>query len=122
MEPSVALRRAAVLVAVEGVALALLGLVDAVASAVGQPANRVLSFTAAGFALGTGLLLLLLARALHRARGWSRSPTVVVQLLAFPVGTGLAQGRVWIAAAAVLFLAGATTFHLVKAGPAFPGE
>jgi hypothetical protein len=111
-----ALRRGAVLLAVEGVALLLVGLVDAVATAIGSPNDRALSFVVAGFAAGTGALLLLLARSIDRRRGWARSPAVVLQLLALPVGVGLLQGRVWAAGVPVLLLAGATLWHLFASG------
>jgi len=114
-----AVRRAAVLLAVEGVALAVLGIGFAVATAVGSPTNRGLSFGVAGFAVATGGVLAGLARAVERRRGWARSPAVVLQLLAFPVGVGLLQGQVWLAGVPVLLLAGATLWHLVSAGPAF---
>lgn len=114
-----AVRRAAALLVVEGVALAVLGVVFAVATAVGTPTNRGLSFGVAGFAVATGAVLVLLARAVDGRRSWARSPAVVLQLLAFPVGVGLLQGRVWVAGLPVLLLAGATLWHLVTAGPAF---
>jgi len=114
-----AVRRAAVLLAVEGVALGVVGAVDAVATAIGSPTDRALSFVVAAFALLTGAVLVLLGRAIHRRRGWARSPSVVLQLLALPVGVGLLQGHVWAAGGPVLLLAGATLWHLVAAGPAF---
>jgi hypothetical protein len=96
----------------------VVGLVDAAATAVGSPSDRALSYTVAGFALGAGLVLLLLARAVDRTRGWARSPAVVLQLLALPVGVGLAQGGVWLAAVPVLLLAAATLWQLFTAGAA----
>jgi len=117
-----AVRRAAVFLGVEGVALLIVGIVDAVATAVGSPTDRALSFTVAGFGIGTGLVLGLLGRAVDRRQGWARTPAIVLQLLAFPVGVGLLQGRVWAAGVPVLLLAGATMWHLVAAGPAFAAE
>jgi hypothetical protein len=110
-------RRAAALLALEGLALVVVGVVDAVATDVGTPANRGLSYGAAGFALAGGALLLLLARAVVRLRGWARSPAVVLQLLALPVGVGLVQGHVWYAAVPVLLLAVLTLWQLAAAGP-----
>jgi hypothetical protein len=107
---------------VEGVALLVTGVVYAVATAAGSPTDRGLSFVLAGFALAAGLVLGLLGRAIGRRRGWARSPAVVLQLLAFPVGTGLLQGHVWAAGIPVLLLAGATLWHLLAAGSALAGE
>jgi hypothetical protein len=113
VEPSrpTAVRRAAALLAVEGVALTVLGVVDGVATVVGTPDDRTSSLMLALFAVATGVLLLLLARAVDRLQHWARSPAIVLQLLALPVGTGLAQGRVWVVAVPVFLLAGATLFH-----------
>ena len=102
----------------EGVALGVVGLIDAVATAVGTPTDRGLSLVVAGFGIAAGVVLVLLGSAISRLRGWARSPAIVLQLLAFPVGVGLAQGRVWLAAVPVLLLAGATLYHLAAAGPA----
>jgi hypothetical protein len=109
-------RRCAALLLVEGAGLLIVGSVLAVATAVGSPTDRALSYTVAGFALGAGGVLVLLARAVDRSRGWARSPAVVLQLLALPVGVGLAQGGVWLAAVPVLLLAAATLWQLFTAG------
>ena len=107
-----AVTRAALLVAVEGVALAVLGLAYGVAALAGQPFDRTAALLEAAFALLAGLLVLLVARGLARAAGWARAPTVVLQLLAVPVGVGLVQGRVWYAAVPVLALAAAVLYQL----------
>ena len=117
MDPVVASQRASWLLLVEGAALTVIGLVDGVATVVGDPDDRAASLGVALFAVAGGLLLLGLGRAVGRGRGWARTPAIVLQLLAFPVGTGLAQGRVWAAAVPVFLLAGATLYHLVVAGP-----
>jgi hypothetical protein len=103
---------AALLVAGEGAALAVLGLGYGVAGVVGQPFDRAATLLEAGFAVGTGILVLLVARGLRRSAGWSRSPAVVLQLLALPVGVGLVQGEVWYAAVPVLLLAGGVLYLL----------
>ena len=71
-----------------------------------------------------GLLLLVVARGLDQRRGWTRSPAVVVQLFALPVGYTLATGRVWLATAVVLGLAVAVLFQLFtpEARLAFDGR
>jgi len=109
---SSAVTRAGLLVALEGAALVALGVGYGVAAVVGEPFDRAATLLEAGFALGTGLVVLLMARGLVRAAGWSRSPAVVLQLLALPVGVGLAQGRVWYAAAPTLGLAAAVLYQL----------
>ncbi|MBK5305199.1 MAG: hypothetical protein JJD92_00775 [Frankiaceae bacterium] len=110
-------RRAAVLLAVEGVALIVLGGVDAVATTIGSPARRGFSYGQAALAVAAGVVLLVLARAIDGRRGWARSPAIVLQLLAVPVGIGLLQGGVWAAGVPVLLLAG-VTMVLVLAGGA----
>jgi hypothetical protein len=115
-------RRAAVLLAVEGTVLVVIGIVDAVATAVGSPTDRGLSYTVAGFAIGTGAVLLGFARSIARRHGWARSPAVVLQLLAMPVGVGLLQGGVWYAGVPVLLLGAATLWQLIACGAAFAAE
>jgi hypothetical protein len=115
-EPS-AVRRGAALLAVEAVALVVVGIVDAVATVTGEPTKRGLSFAMAGLAVAAGILLLLLARAVARRQGWARSPAVVLQLLAVPVGIGLLQGGVWAAGIPVLALAALTLVTVLAAGP-----
>ena len=105
--------RAALLVAVEGLALVVLGVVYGVAGLVGDPFDRTATLLEAAIAVLAGVLLLLVARGLREVRGWARSPAVVVQLLALPVGYGLVQGQVWVAAVPVLLLAGAVLYLLM---------
>ena len=105
-------RRAAALVAVEGVALTVLGVGYGVAGVVGDPFDRTATLLEAAFAAVVGVLVLLVARGLARTADWSRSPAVVLQLLALPVGVGLVQGRVWYAAVPVLLLSGAVLYQL----------
>ena len=118
------LGRAAALVAVEGVALVVLGVVYGAAGLLGEPYDRVATLLEAGLAVLVGGLALAVARGLARAAGWARSPAVVLQLLAFPVGVGLLQGRVWFAAAPVLLLAAGVLFSLAapQARSAFPAK
>jgi hypothetical protein len=104
--------RAAVLVAVQGAALLVLGVGYAVAGVLAQPYDRLAALLEAGLAAFAGALVLLVARGLGRAAGWARSPAVVLQLLALPVGVGLVQGRVWYAAVPVLLLAAGVLYEL----------
>ena len=101
--------------ALEGVALVLLGLVYGGAGVVGDPFDRTATLLEAGMAVLAGALVLLVARGLGEVRGWARSPAVVVQLLALPVGYGLVQGRVWAAAVPVLLLAVSVLYLLMTA-------
>ena len=101
--------------AVEGLALLVLGLVYGGAGVVGDPFDRTATLLEAGLAVLVGVLVLLVARGLSEVRGWARSPAVVVQLLALPVGYGLVQGRVWVAAVPVLLLAGSVLYLLMTA-------
>ena len=112
MDLSSAVTRAALLVALEAGALSVLGAGYAVAGAVGDPFDRTATLLEGGFCLLAGLLVLLVARGLLRVQGWSRSPAVVLQLLAVPVGLGLVQGGVYYAAVPVLGLAGAVLYQL----------
>ena len=119
-----AVRVAAALVAVEGAALALIGPAYGVAGLVGDPFDRTATLLEAAMALTDGVLLLLVARGLARTAGWARSPAVVVQLLALPVGVGLVQGGVYWAAAPVLALAVAVLYALAtpSARAAYSGQ
>jgi hypothetical protein len=105
-------RLAAALVAVEGVALLVLAVVEAVSTIVSDPASVSLALVTAAFAAATGALLLWLARALVELRRAARTPVVVLQLIALPIGWNLVgtSGRpelglpVLVLAAAVLVL------------------
>jgi uncharacterized membrane protein (DUF2068 family) len=101
-----------VLVACEGAALLLVGLAYGVAGLAGDPLDRTATELLAAMALGVGVLLLLVARGLSRTAGWARSPAVVAQLFALPVGVGLAQGSAWWTAVPVLGLAAAVLVAL----------
>ena len=100
---------------VEGLALVVLGVGYGVAGVVGDAFDRTATLIEAGIAVLAGVLVLLVARGLADVRGWARSPAVVVQLLALPVGYGLVQGQVWYAAVPVLGLALAVLYHLFTA-------
>ncbi|MCA1712651.1 MAG: hypothetical protein LC789_13875 [Actinobacteria bacterium] len=102
-------RRAAALLAVEGLALGVVGLVDGLRA---DAQDRSAAVATTLFAVLGGLLLAGLARAVSHRHAWARTPSVVLQLLALPVGTDLLRGHVWAAGIPVLLLAGATLFHL----------
>jgi hypothetical protein len=104
--------RAAVLVAVEGLALLVLAAAYAVGGLAGDPQSRAGAELGALFIALAGAALLAVARGLARRQGWSRSPAVVAQLLALPVGVTLAQVGAWRSAVPILVLAGAVLAHL----------
>jgi len=95
-------RRIAQLLAVEGAALVVLGVVYAVVSATGRPENRLGAELAAAFLVVLGTVVVLLARATAAGRTWPRTPAVVVNVIALPVGLGLLQGHLYLPAVVVL--------------------
>jgi hypothetical protein len=78
---SSAIDRAAVLVAVEALALLVLGIGYGIEGVSGQAQSLAGVEVGALLIAGSGVLLLLVARGLLRRRRWSRSPAVVVQRL-----------------------------------------
>lgn len=82
-------RLAALLVAVEGAALIVLAGVEAVSALVSDVASVTLALVTAAFAAGGGALLLWLARSIAALHKWARSPLVVLQLIALPIGYNL---------------------------------
>lgn len=87
----VPLLAAAVVVLLEGLLAAVLGVVvgvNAVHGEGGGVADAFLAFF--GVLVGVGLVLV--ARGLSRSRRWSRAPALVVQIICVPVAITLAQG------------------------------
>ncbi len=82
-------RLAAGLVAVEGVALLALAAVEVISALVGDPASVSLALVTAAFAAAAGALLVWLARKLVELRDVARTPVVVLQLIALPIGWNL---------------------------------
>jgi hypothetical protein len=103
------LGRLALVLLVEGVALAAIGVVYGVVSWDGDDWRP--AALAAATAVLAGLLLVGLSRATLRGRGWSRSPAVTVNLFALPIGLEVIDGGQPIAGAVVLGLA-ATVLYL----------
>ncbi len=89
-----ALRRAAVLVAVEGTALAVLGVGYAISGVVGSPEDRTATVLAGLFAAVAGAGLVAAGRGLALVRPWALAPTVLAQVLLLVVAVGLLQGGV----------------------------
>ena len=82
-------RLAALLVAVEGAALLVLAVVELAQVLVSDATSVGLAVGTAAMAAAAGALLLWLARAMVRLRRAARSPVVVVQLIALPIGYNL---------------------------------
>jgi Na+/phosphate symporter len=110
--PPTTVRLAALITAVEGVALFGLGVFYLVKTAVQRPDSYGRALFGTAFALLGGALLVLLARGLDHLDGWARTPTVLLQLLALPVGYSLGiqagligyGGPILVAAVGVLYL------------------
>jgi hypothetical protein len=105
-------RRAAVLLVTEAVAVLGFALVYAVGAVTGdalKPGGALVGGVMLAVFAG---LIVLVARGVDDLRGWARSPAIVVQLLALPIGIGLAYARVWLAAVPVVLLAGAVLYQL----------
>ncbi len=112
MDLSGVLRRIALLVGVQALALVVVGVVYAVVSATGSPENLLAAELAAALAVAAGVLMAVMARAVDRGLGWPRSPLVVLNVLALPVGLSLVQSKVYAAGLPVLLLAGAVLYLL----------
>jgi hypothetical protein len=84
-----AVRAAALLVGVEGAALAALTVVQLAATVLGEPTSVALALTTALFTAGAAVVLVLLARALLRLRPAARAPVLAVQGIAAAIGWNL---------------------------------
>ena len=102
-------RRLALLLALEGVLLVLLGVGYGVASLT-DSSERAPAELAAGAAVATGAVLLLLARGVDRSKPWARSPAVVLNVFPLPVALGVLQAGVWWVAVPMLLLAGSVLY------------
>ncbi len=109
-----AVRWAAVVLVVEALALVTLGVVVEIKVLTGSPTSVVFAVIAGLMAVGTGLVLGGLARALYRCRGWAYVPVIVLQGLALPVGYSLAvQAGQWQYGGPVLALSLAELYFLI---------
>ena len=102
-------RRLALLLAFEGVALLVVGVGYGVAglSSSGDRAAIELAALAAAVA---GVVLLALARAADRTRPWCRSPAVVLNIFPFPLGLSQLQAGVWWVALPMMAVAGTVLY------------
>jgi hypothetical protein len=102
-------RRLVLLLAVEGVALVLLGIGYGLAS-LSDASGRLPAELAAAAAVLAGLALLALARAAAHGKAWARSPAIVLNVFPFPVALGVLQAGVWWVGVPMLLLAGAVLY------------
>jgi hypothetical protein len=91
------------------VLLVLLGIGYGAASLT-DDSERAPAELAAGAAVLVGVVLLLLARAVDRRRGWARSPAVVLNVFPVPVALGVLQAGVWWVGLPMLALAGSVLY------------
>lgn len=105
------LRTVVVLLAVEAVGVLVGGIYVALAPLWNRvDTNLALTEGEAALIVATGVLLGFIARGMATLRRWARSPTVLTQLLALPVGVSLLQvgltayGAVVVAVPAVVLL------------------
>jgi hypothetical protein len=96
------LQVAAWLAAAEGAALAAVCLGYLAAVLGGHPNDRPTALFAAGLGLAAAALLVALSRPLGRGRRYARTPVVLMQLLALPVGAAFVQAHRYPYAVAVL--------------------
>jgi hypothetical protein len=108
------LTAAAALTALEGLALAGLGISMLVMGLLGDPDSPQQAETGGLTMLGLAALPLIAARGLRLRRRWSRGPALITQLMALPVAWTLYNaGGAMIAAAAALALAALAVFVLL---------
>ena len=81
-----------------------------------RPAGLAIALSSGIFVLVAGVVLALLAWGLFRAQRWSRSPTVVCQLLMLPLGYELLSGSTTAVGVGMLVTA-VVTLVLVLAPP-----
>jgi hypothetical protein len=105
-------RIAAAVIGLEALGLLAAGAVLVAKSVTGHPDSVGRALLGAAFAIGAGALLGLCARGLLRLRPAARTPVVVLQVLALPVGYSMAfqagvvayGGPILVAAVVVLYL------------------
>ncbi|GAB2829476.1 hypothetical protein [Streptomyces daliensis] len=98
---------AAVLTALEGVVVAGFGLASLVLLFTDKPDDMTQAVTMAVTVLALAALPLAAARGLWLRRRWSRGPSMIVQLMALPVGWQMAQnGGIWVASGAAIAVTG----------------
>jgi hypothetical protein len=82
---------AAAIMGLEGVTALLLGGYVGVETVIGKPADLISSIFVAGFGILVGAALLRVAWGMIQVDRWTRSPGVLTQIFALPVGVTLIQ-------------------------------
>jgi hypothetical protein len=82
---------AAAVMGLEGVTALLLGGYVGVETVIGKPADLISSIFVAGFGILVGAVLLRVAWGMIQVDRWTRSPGVLTQIFALPVGVTLIQ-------------------------------
>jgi hypothetical protein len=85
------LTAAAAIMGLEGVTALLLGGYVGVETAIGNPTDLISSIFVAGFGILVGAALLRVAWGMIQVNRWTRSPGVLTQIFALPVGITLIQ-------------------------------
>jgi hypothetical protein len=85
------LTAAAAITGLEGVTALLLGAYVGVETVIGEPDDLVSSIFVAGFGILVGAALLRVAWGMIQVDRWTRSPGVLTQIFALPVGVTLIQ-------------------------------
>ncbi|MFP3988012.1 hypothetical protein U9R90_10990 [Streptomyces sp. E11-3] len=121
------LTAAAVLAALEGIALVVLGVYMLVDGLVGESANTRSAVTGGLTMIVLAAIPLVAARGLLNRRSWSRGPAIVIQLLALPVAWQLLQvdsvlipggiGLAVVAVTTLVLLLSPTTARALGIGP-----
>lgn len=109
------------LLALEGVALLVLGIGYGVAG-LSESGDHAPVGYAVGAAVGTGLLLLLLAWATDTGRSWARGPAVTLNLFPLPVAVYGFQAGAWWAAIPLVLLAGSVLYLCAHPGLRSPSR
>jgi hypothetical protein len=102
-------RRLALLLAVEGVALTLVGIGYGLAGLSADGDTAAVELAAAGAVVG-GLVLLALARVTDQVKPWSRSPVVVLNVFPFPLALSVLKAGAWWVAVPMVLLAGSVLY------------
>lgn len=108
------LTAAALLTALEGVVIAAFGMISLVMVFTSDPDGFVQALALAMTVLVLAVLPLTAARGLWLRRRWSRGPSMIIQLLALPVGWQMAQnGGFWSAGGVAIVLLALTVLGCV---------
>ncbi|MQA94536.1 MAG: hypothetical protein GEV11_07740 [Streptosporangiales bacterium] len=86
------LTAAAVVVLIEGLAALGEGLYVGLETIIGRPSDAMSALALAGLAVAGGAAIIALAWGLWQVRSWARGPSVVIQIIAAPMGFTMIGG------------------------------